>query len=100
MCLCTRSGITSGFRTRRCMRLRKRSDSGSVPPMRLLPALALALAVPAVAQDAAEPVTPASIVAAAPAADWRAIDPADLLVMTLAPDRDGKARQVVIQLMP
>lgn len=68
--------------------------------MRLLPALALAFAAPAVAQEVAEPPTPASIVAAAPASDWRAIDPADLLVMTLAPDRDGKPRQVVIQLLP
>ena len=68
--------------------------------MRLLPALALLAAAPAIAQDAAEPPTPASIVAAAPASDWRAIDPADLLVMTLAPDRDGNPRQVVIQLLP
>lgn len=60
----------------------------------------VALAAPASAQDAAEQPTTASIVAAAPASDWRAIDPADMLVMTLAPDRDGKARQVVIQLMP
>src|SRR5690606_12312779 len=52
------------------------------------------------AQDAPEPPTPASIVAAAPAEDWRAIDPADLMVMTLAPDRDGNPREVVIQLMP
>ena len=68
--------------------------------MRKLIALALLAAVPAVAQDAPAPVTPASIVASAPASDWRAIDPADLLVMTLAPDRDGNPRQVVIQLMP
>jgi len=70
--------------------------------MRLLPTLALALvlAAPAAAQDAPEPPTPASVVAAAPASDWRAIDPADLLVMTLAPDRDGDARRVVIQLLP
>jgi peptidylprolyl isomerase len=72
--------------------------------MRLLPALALApmlvWAIPATAQEAAEPVTPASIVAAAPASDWRPIDPADLLVMDLAPDREGKPRRVVIQLMP
>src|SRR5690606_28216482 len=59
----------------------------------------LALAAPLAAQEAELP-TPASIVAAAPAADWRAIDPADLLVMTLAPDRDGTPRQVVIQLIP
>lgn len=41
------------------------------------------------------PPSPTQIANAAPAADWRAIDPADLLVMTLA---DG--RQVVIQLAP
>ena len=68
--------------------------------MRKLLALALLAASPALAQDAPAPVTPASIVASAPASDWRAIDPADLLVMTLAPDRDGNPRQVVIQLMP
>src|SRR6186713_193494 len=66
----------------------------------LLATAALALAAPSRAQDAPEPPTPASIVAAAPAADWRAIDPADLLMMTLAPDRDGNPRQVVIQLLP
>jgi peptidylprolyl isomerase len=56
-------------------------------------------AVPAFAQEAA-PATPVSIVAEARASEWRAIDPADLLVMTLAPDRDGNPRQVVIQLVP
>jgi peptidylprolyl isomerase len=56
-------------------------------------------AVPAFAEDAA-PATPVSIVAEARASEWRAIDPADLLVMTLAPDRDGNPRQVVIQLVP
>jgi peptidylprolyl isomerase len=67
--------------------------------MRPLLALAALIAAPALAQEA-EPPTPASIVAAAPALDWRAIDPADLLVMTLAPDREGNERQVTIQLMP
>ena len=43
---------------------------------------------------------PSEIVAAAPAADWVQIPAEDLLVMTLAPDADGKTRQVVIQLMP
>ncbi|MBO9499829.1 MAG: peptidylprolyl isomerase [Novosphingobium sp.] len=67
--------------------------------MRRLVALAvLALALPASAEDA--PVTPNAIVAAAPAADWQAIDPADLLVMDLAPDRDGNPRRVVFQLIP
>jgi peptidylprolyl isomerase len=68
--------------------------------MRLVPALALALSASVAAQEAPEPVTPASIVAAAPASDWRPIDPADLLVMDLAPDREGRPRRVVIQLMP
>lgn len=61
---------------------------------------ALALAVPSQAQDAPGPPTPASVVAESAAAEWRAIDPADILVMTLAPDRDGQPREVVIQLMP
>jgi peptidylprolyl isomerase len=60
----------------------------------------LALAVSAHAQDSAEPPTPNSIVAAAPAEAWKPIDPADLLVMDLAPDRDGTARRVIIQLVP
>ncbi len=59
----------------------------------------LALAAPLAAQEAELP-TPASIVAEAPASDWRAIDPADLLVMTLAPDANGNPRKVVIQLIP
>lgn len=85
------------------MRLRKRPVSGTVRSMRSLPLLALApllfLAAPVAAQEA-EPPTPASIVAAAPASDWRPIDPADLLVMDLAPDRDGNPRRVIIQLLP
>jgi peptidylprolyl isomerase len=43
---------------------------------------------------------PSEIVAAAPASDWVDIAPSDLLVMQLAPDRNGIARKVVIQLMP
>ena len=82
--------------------------------MRMLPitlAAGLALAFPAsahaqasaaIAAGKVQPsaLAPSEIVAAAPAGDWVAIAPSDLLVMTLAPDRDGKARQVVIQLMP
>ncbi|UVO55913.1 peptidylprolyl isomerase [Sphingomonas sp. SUN039] len=45
-------------------------------------------------------LAPSEIVAAAPAADWVAIEASDLLVMDLAPDRDGNKRRVVIQLMP
>lgn len=43
---------------------------------------------------------PGEIVAKAPASDWVAIAPQDLLVMELAPDAKGHPRRVVIQLMP
>jgi peptidylprolyl isomerase len=59
------------------------------------------LLLQAAAQATPIPVkAPSEIVAAAPAADWVDIAPDDLLVMQLAPDRDGNARKVVIQLMP
>jgi peptidylprolyl isomerase len=45
-------------------------------------------------------LAPVEIVAAAPAADWAPIAPADLLVMDLAPDTKRSARRVVIQLLP
>ena len=66
---------------------------------------ALSLIAPALAPVAAqkEPKgapSPGEIVAGAAASDWVRIAPDDLLVMTLAPDRQGSARQVVIQLMP
>ena len=61
----------------------------------------LALALPATAQSGAGTTPgPGEIVAAAPASEWIAIAPEDLLVMTLAPGAEGKAREVVIQLMP
>jgi cyclophilin family peptidyl-prolyl cis-trans isomerase len=68
----------------------------------LLAATAVAaLAFPLAAQDEPKGApAPSEIVAAAPAADWLAIPAEDLLVMTLAPDADGKPRTVVIQLMP
>ena len=62
--------------------------------------LILALALPAMAQEADESVTPSSVVAAASAEEWLPIDPQDLLVMELAPDARGNNRTVVIQLMP
>ena len=66
-----------------------------------LVAAALVAAAPLGAQDKPpEPVTPASVIAASQPSEWKAIEPADLLVMALAPDRDGKSREVVIQLMP
>lgn len=67
--------------------------------MRSLLLAAAILAVPAVTQEP-DRRSPNEIVAAAPASDWVAIAPNDLLVMTLAPDARGKPRQVVIQLMP
>ena len=57
----------------------------------------LALPIPAIAQDAP---SPNQIVAEASADEWGAIPAEDLLVMMLAPDRDGEPRKVVIQLMP
>ncbi|MGH6649865.1 MAG: peptidylprolyl isomerase [Sphingopyxis sp.] len=68
---------------------------------------ALSLAIPVAAQDAPPPTaeipSPGEIAAAAPAKDWVAIAPSDLLVMDLAPAAKGKkapVRRVVIQLMP
>ena len=65
----------------------------------LLAALPLLIALPATAQEA-EPPTPAAIVENAAPEEWVAIPPEDLLVMDLAPDAAGRARQVIIQLMP
>jgi peptidylprolyl isomerase len=48
----------------------------------------------------AEIPSPGEIVASAKAEEWVAIAPSDLLVMYLAADAKGKARRVVIQLMP
>ncbi|KHK89952.1 peptidylprolyl isomerase [Novosphingobium malaysiense] len=70
---------------------------GGLAPM-LMAATALS---PALAADETEALrTPAQIVAAAPQTDWERMAPANLLVMDLAPDAQGKARRVVIQLMP
>ena len=66
----------------------------------LLAAMAASLAVPVLAQEAAPNPSPGEIVAAAPASDWIAIAPSDLLVMDLAPDAKGEPRRIVIQLMP
>ncbi|MBL9066223.1 MAG: peptidylprolyl isomerase [Sphingopyxis sp.] len=66
----------------------------------LLAAAAASLALPVTAQEPAPIPSPGEIAAAAPASDWIAIAPSDLLVMDLAPDTKGKPRRVVIQLMP
>lgn len=65
----------------------------------LIACAALALSFPVAAEDAPHP-SPGEIVAQAAADEWVAIPARELLVMTLAPDADGNARQVVIQLMP
>ena len=76
---------------------------------KLITIAALLAAAPAYPQASANiaagraqpsPLAPGEIVAAAPKSDWTAIAPSDLLVMDLAPDAKGKARRVVIQLMP
>jgi len=68
---------------------------------RLFPLLlATAMSASALAQTPAAHPAPGEIVAAAKSADWLAIASDDLLVMTLAPDAGGKARRVVIQLLP
>ncbi len=75
----------------------------------LIPLAALLAATPALPQASANiaagraqpsPLAPAEIVNVAPKGDWAAIAASDLLVMDLAPDAKGKARRVVIQLMP
>lgn len=66
----------------------------------LLAAAAASLAFPVTAQEPAQIPSPGEIAATAPASDWIAIAASDLLVMDLAPDARGKARRIVIQLMP
>ena len=66
----------------------------------LLAAAAASLVLPVYAAEPAPVPSPGEIAAAAPASDWIAIAPSDLLVMDLAPDARGKPRRVVIQLMP
>jgi hypothetical protein len=71
----------------------------ALPPVLLAPVL-LVLSAQAPPPKPGAVLAPSEIVAAAPAADWVTIAASDLLVMDLAPDRDGNARRVVIQLMP
>ncbi|MCK0127510.1 peptidylprolyl isomerase [Erythrobacter sp. F6033] len=62
---------------------------------------ALALTSTLSAQEApAGAPSPNAIVDAAAKEEWVQIDTEDLIVMTLAPDANGKPREVVIQLMP
>lgn len=86
-----------------CRRWRKACSAGNVRDMRkaILPTAAIASAVLAASVHAGNPLlSPGEIVQSAPREDWTAISPDDLLVMDLAPDAQGTARRVVIQLMP
>ncbi|MEE4451496.1 peptidylprolyl isomerase [Novosphingobium resinovorum] len=58
-----------------------------------------ALAAPSLAASD-KPLTPGDVVDAAPASDWKRIAPEDLVVMDLTPGTQGRARRVVIQLIP
>lgn len=62
--------------------------------------LTLALLLQAAASSPAPAAKAPSEIVAAAAADWVDIADEDLLVMQLAPDREGKGRRVLIQLMP
>src|SRR3546814_17113123 len=73
---------------------------------------AASLILPLAASEPAQIASPGEIAEAAPASDWIAIAPSDLLVMDLAPDAKGPStrsgprptrsgpRRVIIQLMP
>ncbi|OWK31685.1 peptidylprolyl isomerase [Sphingomonas mucosissima] len=66
----------------------------------LLPLLlAQAAAAQASGRAAPHPQSPTEIVAVAPATDWVAIAPDDLLVMDVAPGPAGASRRIVIQLI-
>ena len=96
----------AGARPLACSPLQCKARDGTKAVMKnfALGALAaFALASPSFAQDedASKPALgPHDIVNAAPQEDWVVIAPEDMLVMTLAHDRDGNPRQVVMQLMP
>jgi peptidylprolyl isomerase len=80
---------------------RKRLGCGRLSLMKRLALLPLLIAAAPAPVAPPQPVlAPSEIVAAAPKGDWVAIAPADLIVMELAADARGKARRVVIQLMP
>ncbi|ODU67406.1 MAG: peptidylprolyl isomerase [Novosphingobium sp. SCN 66-18] len=77
------------------------------PPARALLALISLVSLAGMPARGANPaparppaMAPAEIVATAPDGDWTRIDPADLVVMDLAPDAQGRPRRVVIQLLP
>ncbi len=63
-------------------------------------ALAALLVSPGLPASEDRRLSPPELVAAAPARAWLPIAASDLLVMDLAPDASGRARRVVIQLLP
>jgi cyclophilin family peptidyl-prolyl cis-trans isomerase len=71
---------------------------GGMKKLLLIPLLLAAAPAPPAAPKPAP--SPNEIVATAKAEEWVTIAPSDLLVMDLALDTKGKARRVVIQLMP
>ena len=72
-----------------------------IKKLSLLACAASFVALPLLAQDAKpEYPSPPEIVAKAKAEEWVTIAPSDLLVMDLTPDAKGKARRIIIQLMP
>lgn len=87
-------------------RLKSLLNACAVAALPVTLAIALAAAPSAsLAQEQAKPeaakaqLSPSEITANAKAEEWVDIAPDNLLVMELAPDRDGHKRQVVIQLM-
>jgi cyclophilin family peptidyl-prolyl cis-trans isomerase len=92
-------------RTPLAARLRFRKGKGfailaNMKKLTLLACAASLAASPLSAQETKVYPSPGEIVAAAKAEDWVTIAPSDLLVMDVAPDAKGKARRVVIQLIP
>lgn len=72
-----------------------------IKKLTLISCIAALATFPLAAQDATPAFpSPPEIVAKAKAEEWTAIAPSDLLVMDLASDAIGKARRVVIQLIP
>lgn len=84
----------------RACQLSVRWQGAGMKHLKALLTLPLLLAVPAAAQDEAEPVTPSSVIANAAEEEWAPISADDLLIMELAPDAAGNPRTVVIQLIP
>ena len=78
------------------------ADCARPMPVSVSAAMIIALLAAVLAQAApaaVAPKSPGEIAAAAPAAEWIAISPNDLLIVDLAPDAAGARRRFVIQLI-